>query len=329
MSNVFSPCNAQFKVIGVGGAGCQMVSRMAGRQIPSPSAVEYIAMDTDAQSLAMADVPKRIQLGERLLHGLGSGNDPDMGRRAAEESRGVIRQTIMGSDIFFIVAAMGGGTGAGSSPVIAEMAYRMGALTIGMAATPFAFEGAYRMETARQGVAALLGSVDSLIVMPQDLTASLSDGKPDVGAVFQTVTDLMAKGVEMLTEAIYFPGLINLDFADVRSILKDSGLTEMSFGCASGEDRAVQTAYATLANFSSDATGKKAKAALFVVAGNSSLTLYEVNSAADVIKHEIAPDANITFAVNCEEKMGEEMKVALIVTGFAGAENSGLRGDGK
>ena len=165
--------------------------------------------------------------------------------------------------------------------------------------------------------------------MPQDLIAFSFGGKPDVGGVFQTVADLMAKGVQMLTEAISCPGLINLDFADVRVILKDSGLAEMSFGCASVEDRAAQATYTALANLSSDAIGKKAKAALFTMAGNSCLTLSEVNSAVDVIKREIDPDANIAFAVSCNEKMGDEMKVSLIVTRYAGAENSGLRGDGK
>ena len=329
MSNIFSPSKAHFKVIGVGGAGCQMVSRIAGSQIPPPSFIEYIAMDTNTQDLALADVANRIQLGGRLLHGLDSGNDPAMGRRAAEESRGVIRQAIMDSHIVIILASLGGGTAAGAAPVIAEMAHRTGVLTIGMVTTPFAFEGARRMETAQQGVTALMRSVDSLFVMPQDLTAAPCDGKADVGAVLQVPRDLMAKGIEMLNGAFYSAGMINLDFADLNSILKDSGLAEFSVGCASGEDRGAQAAYAALANPALGSKVKKAKAALFTATGGSSLTLYEVNSAADVIRNEVDPNSNILFAVHCDDTMGDEMKIALIVTKFAGAENSGLRGDGK
>ena len=318
MNSIFNSSNARFKVVGVGRAGCQMVSRLAVRKIPSPCDIEYIAMDTDAQDLAMADIPKRIQLGKRILHGLGSGNDPEMGQRAAEESRGVIRQTIMGSEILFIVAAVGGGTGAGASPVIAAMAKSMGILTIGMVAAPFAFEGAYREETAHQGVVALLRSVDSLMVMPQDQIPFSSESKPDVTSVLQTITDSMAKGMDKLAETIILPGLINIDFEDVRGMLKDSGLTEMVFGSASGEDRAAQAAYAALANLSSDATGKKAQAALFSVTGSNELSLFEVNSAADIIKHEINPDANIIIGVNCDEKMGGEIHIALLLTKFSG-----------
>ncbi len=318
MSSIFNPSKWRFKVVGVGRTGCQMVSRMAAREIPAPYGIEYIAMDTDAQDLAMADVPKRIQLGGRLLHGLGSGNNPDMGRRAAEASRGIIRQNINGSDILFVVAAVGGGTGAGAAPIIAAMARNMGALVIGIVAAPFVFEGDYRAETAQQGVEALLRSVDSLIVMPQDLTSSSSESKLDVASVFQTITASMANSVDMLTQAICLPGMINLDFADVRGILKDSGLAEVSFGSSSGEDRAAQAAYATLANLSSDATGNRAHAALFSVRGSSSnLTLFEVNSAAEIIRQEIDPDANIAFSVHCDDKLGEEIHIALLLTKFS------------
>ncbi len=317
MNSISNSSNTHFKVVGVGRVGCQMVSHLAAREIPSPCAIEYIAMDTDAQDLATADVPRRIQLGPRLLHGLGSGNDTDVGRRAAEESRGVIRQNIIGSEILFILAAVGGGTGAGAATVIAEMAHSTGALTIGMVTSPFAFEGAYRAETAHHGVVALLRSVDSLIVMPQDLNAPSSGNRSDANSIFQTTINLMAKGVGMIAESISLPGSSNIDVADVRSVLKDSGLAEMAFGSASGEDRAAQAAYAALANLSSDATGKKAHAVWFNVKGSSTLALVEVNSAAEIIKQEINPDANVIFGVNFDDKMGEEINIALMLTKFS------------
>jgi cell division protein FtsZ len=307
----------KFKVIGVGGAGCRMVSRIATRQISSPPAIEYIAMDTDTEVLAVADLETRIQLGPLLLRGLGTGGDTVMGRRAAEESRGGIRQTILGSDIVVLLGSLGGGTGAGAMPVIAEVARYMGILTIGMVATPFVFEGARRTEISNQGVTALLGSLDNLVILPQDILATISGGSSDITNSLHAVTDLMASGIDALHGAVCRPGLINLDITDVCGVLKAAGPAKMTVGSASGNDRAAQAAYAALSHLSLGLMSKgDARVAIFTVTGGNDLSLYEVNSVADIIKHDLDPDAEVIFGVNCDSKMGDEVKVALIMTRF-------------
>ena len=322
MSEAHNQAAARFKVIGVGGIGCEVISQIVTTRAPTPPNIEYIAMDTDAQDLEMACVPVRIQLGGHLLHGLDSGTDPGMGRQAAEESKVQIRQSVRGAEILFIVAAMGGGTGAGSAPVIAEIASQMGILTIGMVILPFSFEGTHRMNIAQQGVGEMGKQVDSLVTVHQDSAATLFDGKRSVREVLHVSRDLIAQGIDMITIPVYTPCLINLNMADISSILKGSGLAKMAVGCASGKDRSAQATSDALANLTLSLLEKKPKAAIFSTTGNSSLTLFEVNEAAKIIRDEIHPDANIIFSTYLDLNLGEEMKVTLLVTKFSGQEKS-------
>jgi cell division protein FtsZ len=312
--STFSPNPAKIKVCGLGGGGCNAITRMVREQIQG---VEFIGMNTDAQALSITEAPVRVQLGEKLTRGLGVGGDHNMGQKAAEESREEIVELLDGSDMVFVTCGMGGGTGTGAAPVVAEAAKQTGALTIAVVTKPFAFEGAHRTEVAEDGIVRLLGKVDTLIIIPNDKLLDLCDQQTVVDNAFKLADDVLRHGVQAIAEVITVPGLINLDFADVKAVMKDAGPAWMSMGVGSGKSRAVDAANEALASPLLDVSVEGASGVLFNVSGGTGLTLFEVNEAADVIKAAVDPEANIIFGVAQDPSMGEEIRLTLIATGFA------------
>lgn len=315
---------AKIKVIGLGGGGCNAITRMVREEIPG---VEFIAMNTDAQALAVTEAPIRIQLGEKLTRGLGVGGDHNMGQKAAEESREELQALVSGADMVFITGGMGGGTGTGAAPTVAEIAKQSGALTIAVVTKPFNFEGAHRMQVANEGITRLLGKVDTLIIIPNDKLLTLCDQKTGVDSAFKLADDVLRHGVQAIAEVITTPGLINLDFADVKSIMKDAGPAWMSIGRGSGQNRAVEAAKQALSSPLLDVSINGSKAILFNVVGSTSLTLFEVNEAADVIRQAVDPEANIIFGVAHDPEMDNDVRITLVATGFVA--KLGLTGAGQ
>jgi len=309
----FVPNPAKIKVFGLGGGGCNAVTRMVREEIQG---VEFIAMNTDAQALAITEAPIRIQLGEKLTRGLGVGGDHNMGRKAAEESRDEIRDMVNGADMVFITGGMGGGTGTGAASVVAEEAKKSGALTIAVVTKPFSFEGNHRTVVANEGITHLLGKVDTLIIIPNDRLLDLCDQKTAVDAAFKMADDVLRHGVQAISEVITVPGMINLDFADVKAVMKDAGPAWMSIGRGSGKNRAVDAAKEALDSPLLDVSIEGSKGVLFNVVGGSDLTLFEVNEAAEVIKGAVDVDANIIFGVAADPNMGSDLRLTLITTGF-------------
>jgi len=310
----FSPNPARIKVIGLGGGGCNAITRMVREQIRG---VEFIGMNTDAQALSITEAPVRVQLGEKLTKGLGVGGDHEMGQKAAEENRDEMKELLSGADMVFITCGMGGGTGTGAAPVVAEVSKQAGALTIAVVTKPFTFKGVHRNEVADDGIVRLLGKVDTLIIIPNDRLLDLCDQKTVVDNAFKLADDVLRHGVQAIAEVITVPGLINLDFADVKAVMQDAGPAWMSIGLGSSKNRAVEAAKEALASPLLDVTIDGAKGVLFNVAGGAGLTLFEVNEAADVIKQAVDPRANIIFGVVQDPSMGDEMRITLIATGFA------------
>ena len=304
---------AKIKVIGLGGGGSNAITRMVREEIQG---VEFIAMNTDAQALAVTEAPIRIQLGEKLTRGLGVGGDHNVGQKAAEESRDELQELVGGADMVFITGGMGGGTGTGAAPVVAEIAKQSGALTIAVVTKPFAFEGVRRTQVANEGITRLLGKVDTLIIIPNDKLLTLCDQKTGVDSAFKLADDVLRHGVQAIAEVITTPGLINLDFADVKTIMKDAGPAWMSIGRGSGQNRAVEAAKQALASPLLDVSINGSKAVLFNVVGSNSLTLFEVNEAADVIRQAVDPEANIIFGVAHDPTMENDVRITLIATGF-------------
>jgi len=304
---------AKIRVIGLGGGGCNAITRMVREEIQG---VEFIAMNTDAQALAITEAPTRIQLGEKLTRGLGVGGDHTLGQRAAEESSDELRELVSGADMVFITSGMGGGTGTGAAPVIAEIAKQSGALTIAVVTKPFSFEGVHRTQVADEGITRLLGKVDTLIIIPNDRLLGLCDQKTGVDSAFKLADDVLRHGVQAIAEVITTPGMINLDFADVKSIMKDAGPAWMSIGTGTGQNRAIDAAKQALASPLLDVSINGSKAVLFNVVGGSSLTLFEVNEAADVIRQAVDPEANIIFGVAQDPSMDNDIRITLIATGF-------------
>jgi len=309
----FVPNPAKIKVIGMGGGGCNAITRMVREEIQG---VEFIAMNTDAQALAITEAPTRIQLGEKISKGLGVGGDHNMGQKAAEESRDEIRELVTGADMVFITGGMGGGTGTGAAPVVAEISRESGALTIAVVTKPFSFEGVHRGEVAKDGICRLLGKVDTLIIIPNDRLLDLCDQKTGVDNAFKMADDVLHHGVQAISEVITVPGMINLDFADVKAVMKDAGPAWMSIGHGTGKNRAVDAAKEALASPLLDVTIEGSKGVLFNIVGSSDLTLYEVNEAAEVIKQAVDPDANIIFGVAHDPNMSGDVRITLITTGF-------------
>jgi cell division protein FtsZ len=304
---------AKIKVIGLGGGGCNAVTRMVQENIQG---VEFIAMNTDAQAMALTEAPTRVQIGERLTRGLGVGGDHNLGQKAAEESRDDLKGVVTGADMVFITAGMGGGTGTGAAPVVAEIAKQSGALTIAVVTKPFAFEGQNRTAVAEDGINRLMDQVDTLIIIPNDRLLDLCDQKTGVDTAFKMADDVLRHGVQAISDVITVPGVINLDFADVNKVMKDSGPAWMSMCSGTGQNRAVDAAKQALASPLLDSSAGGAKGVLFNIVGDSSLTLFEVNEAAEVIKQAVDPEANIIFGVAHDTDMENEIKITLIATGF-------------
>ncbi|MFC1864686.1 cell division protein FtsZ [Chloroflexota bacterium] len=310
----FSPNPAKIKVIGLGGGGCNAVTRMVREEIQG---VEFIAINTDAQALAITEAPTRLQVGEKLTRGLGVGGDHTRGTKAADENRDELKEITLGADMVFITCGMGGGTGTGAAPVVAEIAKHSGVLTIAVVTKPFTFEGAHRCQVAAEGIENLLGKVDTLIIIPNDRLLDLCDQKTAVDDAFRLADDVLRHGVQAISEVITVPGMINLDFADVKAVMSNAGPAWMSMGRGSGQSRAVDAAKEALASPLLDVSIDGSKGVLFNIVGGTSLTLFEVNEAAEVIKQAVAPDANIIFGVAHDPRMDKEVRITLIATGFA------------
>lgn len=318
---IYTPTPARIKAIGIGGAGSNAITRMVREGIKG---VDFIVMNTDGQALALAEAPTRIQLGEKLTRGLGAGGDHKVGTKAAEESRDVVEDIVQGADMVFIAAGMGGGTGTGGIPVVAEVAKQSGALTIGVVTKPFSFEGTHRGQVAEEGLVNLSGKVDTLIIIPNDRLLQLCDAKTTVDSAFRLADDALLLGVQAISEVVTIPGLINLDFADIKSVMKDAGPAWMSVGKAGGQSRAAEAAKAALASPLLDVSVNGATGVLFNITGGPSLTLFECNEAAEVISQAVSPNANIVFGVVFDPKMDSEIRITVIATGFAKAQGRGV-----
>ena len=304
---------AQIKVVGVGGGGSNAVDRMISEGLRG---VDFISVNTDAQALLMSGAPQRIRIGDKLTRGLGAGGNPDVGMKAAEESSQELDEVLHGADMVFVTCGMGGGTGTGAAPVIAELVKKTGALTIGVVTRPFSFEGSRRQNLAMEGIEALKEKVDTLIVIPNDRLLEIVDKKASMTDAFRTADDVLRQGIQGISELITVPGLINLDFADVRSIMSGGGTSLMSVGVASGENRAVEAAEITVSSALLDVTIDGAQGILFNITSGPSLSLYEVNEAAEIIKRKAHPDANIIFGAVIDENLDDELHITLIATGF-------------
>jgi len=307
---------AKIKVIGLGGSGCNAITRMVREQLHG---VEFIAMNTDAQHLEITEAMQRVQIGEKLTRGLGAGGDHNIGKKAADESRDAIRDAVSGADMIFIAAGMGGGTGTGSAAVVAEQAKQTGALTIAVVTKPFTFEGTHRNKTAEDGINTLMEHVDTLIIIPNDRLLDLCDQKMSVDGAFRLADEVLHHGVQAIAEVITVPGLINLDFADVKTIMKDAGPAWMSIGRGTGQNRATDAAKQALASPLLDVSMQGAKRVLFNISG-SNLTLYEVNNAAEVIRKAVDPNANVIFGVVMDQNLGNDIRLTLVATGFVTRE---------
>jgi cell division protein FtsZ len=304
---------AQIKVVGVGGGGSNAVNRMIAEGLRG---VEFIAVNTDAQALLMSDAPQRIRIGDKLTRGLGAGGNPEIGKKAADESVEDLEEVVRGADMVFVTCGMGGGTGTGAAGVIAEIAKNTGALTIGVVTRPFSFEGSRRQNLAMDGVEALKEKVDTLIVIPNDRLLEIVDKRASMTEAFRTADDVLRQGIQGISELITVPGLINLDFADVRSIMSGGGSALMSVGTATGEDRGVQAAQSAIASSLLDVTIDGAQGILFNITSGPSLSLFEVNEAAEIVRSKAHPDANIIFGAVIDESLDDELRITLIATGF-------------
>ena len=304
---------AQIKVIGVGGGGSNAVNRMIAEGLRG---VEFIVVNADAQALLMSDAPQRIRIGDKLTRGLGAGGNPEVGQKAAEESSQELDEVVRGADMVFVTCGMGGGTGTGAAPVIAEIAKESGALTIGVVTRPFSFEGAKRQNAAMEGIERLKEKVDTLIIIPNDRLLEIVDKKASMTEAFRTADDVLRQGIQGISELITVPGLINLDFADVRAIMSGGGTSLMAVGTASGEERAIKAAESAVSSSLLDVTIDGAQGILFNITSNSNLTLFEVNEAAEIVKQKAHPEANIIFGAVIDDSMGDELRITLIATGF-------------
>jgi cell division protein FtsZ len=304
---------AVIKVVGIGGGGVNAVNRMIDAGLRG---VEFIAINTDAQALLMSDADVKLDVGRDLTRGLGAGADPGVGRQAAEDHRDEILEVLKGADMVFVTAGEGGGTGTGAAPLVAQVAKEIGALTIGVVTRPFAFEGRKRSNQAEEGIAALKEAVDTLIVIPNDRLLQISDGETSVVQAFRLADDVLLQGVQGITDLITTPGLINLDFADVRTVMQDAGSALMGIGKARGESRSLEAAKLAISSPLLEASMDGARGVLLMLAGGSDLGLFEVNEAADIITQAAHPEANIIFGAVIDDSLGDEVKVTVIAAGF-------------
>jgi len=316
---------AQIKVVGIGGGGSNAVNRMIEEGIHG---VEFVAVNTDAQALLLSQAPHRIRIGDKLTRGLGAGGSPSIGQKAAEESRDELMEVIRDADMVFITAGTGGGTGTGAAPVVAELAKEAGALTIGVVTKPFSFEGTRRMEAAEQGLQALKEQVDTLIVIPNDRLLQTVDKRTSMYDAFRVADDVLRQGIQGISELITVPGLINLDFADVRSIMAEGGSALMAVGHGNGETRAQEAAEQAISSPLLDVTIDGARGVLFNVTGGMDMSLYEVNEAAEIIRNTTDPDANIIFGAVIDPSMDDELRITVIATGFDAQSKMATRPSG-
>ncbi|HSJ52150.1 MAG TPA: cell division protein FtsZ [Anaerolineae bacterium] len=304
---------ARIKVLGVGGGGSNAVNRMIQEGLQG---VEFVAVNTDAQALMLSQAANRVRIGDKLTKGLGSGGEAHVGNKAAEESSDELYEVINGADMVFITAGMGGGTGTGAAPVIARIARETGALTIGVVTKPFSFEGHKRRMVADEGIEKLKEHVDTLIAIPNDRLLQIVDRKASIQQAFRVADDVLRQGIQGISELITVPGLINLDFADVRSIMAEGGAALMAIGMGEGENRASEAAEKAIASALLDVTIDGARGILFNVTGGPDLTLFDVNEAAEIIRKTAHPEANIIFGAVIDEEMSDAIRITVIATGF-------------
>jgi cell division protein FtsZ len=304
---------AVIKVVGVGGGGVNAVNRMIDRGLRG---VEFIAINTDAQALLMSDADVKLDIGRELTRGLGAGADPEIGRRAAEDHAEEIEQALSGADMVFVTAGEGGGTGTGGAPVVARIAKSLDALTVGIVTKPFSFEGKRRQAQAEEGVKALKEEVDTLIVVPNDRLLEISDRSISMIQAFETADHILLAGVQGITDLITTPGLINLDFADVKSVMQDAGSALMGIGASRGADRAIKAAELAVASPLLETSIEGAQGVLLSIQGGSNLGLYEINDAARLVEEAVHPDANIIFGAVIDDALGDEVRVTVIAAGF-------------
>ncbi|MBH5334393.1 cell division protein FtsZ [Streptomyces pactum] len=308
---------AVIKVVGIGGGGVNAINRMIEVGLKG---VEFIAINTDAQALLMSDADVKLDVGRELTRGLGAGANPDVGRKAAEDHREEIEEVLKGADMVFVTAGEGGGTGTGGAPVVANIARSLGALTIGVVTRPFTFEGRRRANQAEDGIAQLRDEVDTLIVIPNDRLLSISDRQVSVLDAFKSADQVLLSGVQGITDLITTPGLINLDFADVKSVMSEAGSALMGIGSARGDDRAVAAAEMAISSPLLEASIDGARGVLLSISGGSDLGLFEINEAAQLVSEAAHPEANIIFGAVIDDALGDEVRVTVIAAGFDGGQ---------
>ncbi len=306
---------ARIKVIGIGGGGSNAVDRMIDAGLKG---VDFIAVNTDAQALSRSGAGHKIQIGEKLTRGLGAGANPEIGMKAAEESREAISQALRGSDMVFVTAGMGGGTGTGAAPVVAQVARELGALTVGVVTKPFTFEQRRRMTQAEKGIANLKENVDTIITIPNDRLLQVVDKNMPIMQAFKVADDVLRQGVQGISDLIAVPGLINLDFADVKTIMTQTGSALMGIGQSNGDNRAVEAAKQAISSPLLEASIEGAKGVLLSVTGGINLSLHEVNKAAELISQAVDGDANFIFGAVIDEGLEDEIRITVIATGFDG-----------
>ncbi|MGQ9908716.1 MAG: cell division protein FtsZ [Candidatus Flexifilum sp.] len=304
---------ANIKVVGVGGGGNNAVNRMINEGL---GGVDFIAINTDNQALSLSKARTRVRIGDKLTRGLGAGGNPEIGRKAAEESADELYEVLRGADMVFIASGMGGGTGTGASPVVAQIAKELGALTIGVVTRPFGFEGAKRQQSAEAGIEALKSQVDTLIVIPNDRLLQIADKRIGLQQAFGLADDVLRQGIQGISELITVPALINLDFADVRTIMSEGGAALMAVGRAEGDDRARRAAESAISSALLDVTIDGARGILFNITGGPDLSLFEVNEAAAIIKESAHPEVNLIFGAQIDETMRDQVRITVIATGF-------------
>ncbi|GAB2871017.1 cell division protein FtsZ [Streptomyces mayteni] len=308
---------AVIKVVGIGGGGVNAINRMIEVGLKG---VEFIAINTDAQALLMSDADVKLDVGRELTRGLGAGANPEVGRKAAEDHREEIEEVLKGADMVFVTAGEGGGTGTGGAPVVANIARTLGALTIGVVTRPFTFEGRRRANQAEDGIASLRDEVDTLIVIPNDRLLSISDRQVSVLDAFKSADQVLLSGVQGITDLITTPGLINLDFADVKSVMSEAGSALMGIGSARGDDRAVAAAEMAISSPLLEASIDGARGVLLSISGGSDLGLFEINEAAQLVSEAAHPEANIIFGAVIDDALGDEVRVTVIAAGFDGGQ---------
>ena len=309
---------ATIKVVGVGGAGNNAVNRMVDSKIKG---VEFIAVNTDRQALQISKAGTKIQIGEKITRGLGAGANPDIGAQSAEESKAEIAESLRGADMVFVTAGMGGGTGTGAAPIVAATAKEMGILTIGVVTKPFTFEGKKRLSQADRGIESLKGKVDTLVVIPNDKLLQIIDRKTSIVEAFRMADDVLRQGVQGISDLIAVPGLVNLDFADIKTIMLNTGMAHMGIGSASGENRAEDAAKQAIQSPLLETSIEGARGVIINITGGNDLGLHEVNTAAELVQRSVDPEANIIFGAVIDEAMEDQLQITVIATGFEKEQN--------